>query len=129
MCVGYTSTLTPNAVIFPPKPPGPISSLLIFSNNSFSKSATYEISLCVFKSLVNAFLAKIAHFSNVPPTPTPTTTGGHAFGPAILTVSITAFLTPSIPSAGLSIHTRLMFSLPNPFGATVISIFSPAMIS
>ena len=100
MCVGYTSTLTPNAVIFPPKPPGPISSLLIFSNNSFSKSATYEISLCVFKSLVNAFLAKIAHFSNVPPTPTPTTTGGHAFGPAILTVSITAFLTPSIPSAG-----------------------------
>ena len=83
----------------------------------------------MFKSLVNAFLAKIAHFSNVPPTPTPTTTGGHAFGPAILTVSITAFLTPSIPSAGLSIHTRLMFSLPNPFGATVISIFSPAMIS
>ena len=96
MCVGYTSTLTPNAVIFPPKPPGPISSLLIFSNNSFSKSATYEISLCVFKSLVNAFLA---------------------------------ILIPSIPSAGLSIHTRLMFSLPNPFGATVISIFSPAMIS
>ena len=80
-------------------------------------------------SLVSAFFASRAHFSNVPPTPTPTTTGGHAFGPASFTVSITAFFTPSIPSAGLSMHTLLMFSLPNPFGATVISILSPGIIS
>jgi len=73
----------------------------------------------------NAFLAKIAHFSNVPPIPTPTTIGGQAFGPASFTAVITASFTPSIPSAGFNINTRLMFSLPNPFGANVIFIFSP----
>ena len=31
--------------------------------------------------------------------------------------------------AGFSMNTRLMFSLPNPFGATVISTCSPSTIS
>ena len=40
-----------------------------------------------------------------------------------------ASLTPSIPSAGFSMNIRLIFSLPNPFGATVISTCSPSTIS
>ncbi len=69
--------------------------------------------------LVSAFFARNAHFSNVPPIPTPTTIGGQAFGPASFTAVRIAFFTPSIPSAGFNINTRLIFSLPNPFGANV----------
>ena len=47
--------------------------------------------------------AILAHFSKVPPIPTPITIGGHALGPAASTVSKIAFFTPSIPSAGFSI--------------------------
>ena len=39
-------------------------------------------------------------------------------------VSIASF-TPSIPSAGFNMNTLLMFSLPNPLGATVMSTLSP----
>ena len=77
--------------------------------------------MCDPNSLVRAFFANNAHFSNVPPMPTPTTTGGHALGPARRTVSKISLLTPSMPSAGFNIITRLIFSLPKPFGATVIS--------
>mgnify|MGYP003056818042 CR=1 FL=1 len=76
----------------------------------------------------DAFFAINAHFSKVPPMPTPTTIGGHAFGPASFTAVRIAFFTPSIPSAGLSINTLLIFSLPNPFGATVILTRSPGTI-
>ena len=78
--------------------------------------------------LVSAFFARIAHFSNVPPIPTPTTIGGQAFGPASFTAVRIAFLTPSIPSAGFNMNTRLIFSLPKPLGATVISTLSPGTI-
>ena len=46
--------------------------------------------------------------------------GGHAFGPASFTAVRIACLTPSMPSAGFNMNTRLIFSLPNPFGAMVI---------
>ena len=62
----------------------------------------------------------IAAFSKSPPMPTPTTIGGQALGPASATAVKIAFFTPSIPSAGFNINTRLIFSLPNPFGANVI---------
>ena len=120
--------LTAKAVVVPPSPPGPIPRLLIFSNISFSNSLTYGISEGSSKFLVRAFFARIALFSNVPPIPTPITIGGQAFGPASFTAVKIAFFTPSIPSAGFNIKIRLMFSLPNPFGATVILIFSPGTI-
>ena len=90
ICVGYVSIFTPSAVTFPPSPPGPMLSLFISFKSSFSSSATYSMLFSLSMSLVSAFFASRAHFSNVPPTPTPTTTGGHAFGPASFTVSITA---------------------------------------
>ena len=102
--------------------------MFIFSSISFSSSLTYSFSGLVSRSLVRAFFASSAHFSNVPPIPTPTTIGGHAFGPASFTAVSIAFFTPSIPSAGFNINTLLIFSLPNPLGATVISIFSPGII-
>src|SRR2546430_17667319 len=49
----------------------------------------------------SAFLDRIAAFSNVPPTPTPTMSGGHASGPAVLTHSrIQPFHPPSPPPGG-----------------------------
>ena len=59
---------------------------------------------------------------------TPTTIGGHAFGPASFTAVRIAFFTPSIPSAGFNMKIRLIFSLPNPFGANVIVTLSPGTI-
>ena len=50
-------------------------------------------------------------------------------GPASITACNTAFLTPSSPSAGFNMNTRLMFSEPNPFGAIKISKSSPGTIS
>ncbi len=65
----------------------------------------------------------------VPPIPTPTTIGGQGLGPALSTVSITNFFTPSSPSEGFNIFKALMFSLPKPFGAITILILSPSTIS
>ena len=42
--------------------------------------------------------------------------------PASFTAVRMASLTPSMPSAGFNIKIRLIFSLPNPLGATVILI-------
>ena len=128
ICVGYVSTLTDNAVCVPPKPPGPIPNLFILVKSSSSNSFTYGISELLSAGLAKAFFASIAHFSNVPPIQTPTTIGGHALAPAFFTAVNTASFTPSIPSAGFNINTLLIFSLPNPFGATVIFIFSPGTI-
>ena len=44
------------------------------------------------------------------------------------TVSTTKLIIPSIPSDGLSILMPLIFSLPKPFGATVILNLSPSTI-
>ena len=49
-------------------------------------------------------------------------------GRHLLLLSELHSFTPSIPSAGFSINTRLIFSLPNPFGATVIFTLSPGTI-
>ena len=55
--------------------------------------------------------------------------GGQGFGPACSTASSTNCFTPSRPSDGRSMAMRLMFSLPNPFGATVSFSRSPGTIS
>ena len=64
-------------------------------------------------------------FSKVPPKPTPTINGGQGFPPASFTVLTTKSTTPSCPSEGLSIPTRLIFSLPPPFGTTNMWTLSP----
>ena len=120
--------LIASAVCVPPSPPGPIPSLFIFSSISFSSSLTYGTGDSSSTFLVSAFFARSAHFSNVPPIPTPITIGGHALGPASFTAVSIASFTPSMPSAGFNINTRLMFSLPKPLGATVISTLSPGTI-
>ena len=60
--------------------------------------------------------------------PTPIVIGGQAFGPAYFTASKNTFLTPSMPSAGTSIFSIDLFSLPKPFGATFIFSLSPGTI-
>ena len=105
---------------------------MISSRSSFSSSSRYGFLYGEADSssnpLVNALFARIADFSKSPPIPTPTINGGQALGPASLTVSIIAFLIPSSPSAGLSMKIRLIFSLPNPLGETVILTLSPGTI-
>lgn len=128
MCVGYVSILMASAVCVPPSPPGPMPSLLILSSISRSSSLTYLTGDSSSTFLVSAFFARSAHFSNVPPIPTHTTIGGHALGPASFTAVNIAFFTPSMPSAGFNINILLIFSLPKPFGATVISTLSPGTI-
>ena len=57
--------------------------------------------------------------------PTPTTMGGQGLGPASSTTLRTKSFTPCTPSEGRSILIWLMFSLPKPLGATVISTSWP----
>ena len=71
----------------------------------------------------SACLDRIAAFSNVPPTPTPRMSGGHASGPAIFTQSMMKSLTPSTPAAGVSIVYFERFSQPPPL-AMIASLSS-----
>ena len=119
----------PKAVVVPPKPWGPIPSLLIAVNSSLSSFAIFSSLLNSPSSLKSAFLAIWAHLSTVPPIPTPITIGGHGLGPASETVSIMNFLIPSNPSDGFNIFILLIFSLPNPLAANSILILSPFTIS
>ena len=73
-----------------------------------------------------AVLAKSAHFSKSPPTPTPRIMGGHAFPPANRAVSATKSMISCSVAEGVNIFIRLMFSLPNPLGATIKWIESPS---
>ena len=66
-----------------------------------------------------------AAFSKFPPIPTPMTTGGHGFAPALRTHSSTKPLMPSTPSVGRSMRMALMFSLPPPLGLNDILSLSP----
>jgi len=100
----------------------------IFSSSSFSASRQNWSALTEPTGRNSAFLLNSAHFSIVPPTPTPTITGGQGLPPAFDTVSTINFFIPSMPSEGVSIARALMFSLPKPFGATVIFILSPDVI-
>ena len=96
--------------------------LFISSKSSISNFAISS-SLCLSPIfLKSAFFASFNDKSAVPPIPIPNSIGGHGFPPALATVSRIKFFIPFIPSAGVSIFKALMFSLPAPFGKTVISI-------
>ena len=87
MCVGSVSMLRPIAVVFPPKPCGPIPNSLTYTSNSYSKTAYNVSGFSESTGLINAFFASNADLSNVPPIPTPKTIGGHGLGPAVSTTS------------------------------------------
>ena len=96
-------------------------------SSSASSSATSGIGLGRPMSRSSASLASSAAFSIVPPMPTPSTSGGHGLPPAARMRATMRSTTFALPSAGTSIHTALMFSLPPPFGATVSLSRSPAV--
>src|SRR5688572_11418943 len=129
MWVGYTSMLTARAVTTPPRPWGPMPSALTRSSNCPSRSRRSARGWRTVSGRRTAFLASSAAVSNVPPTPTPTMTGGQAFAPARSTVSRTKSVMPAVPSAGTNIRNALMFSAPNPFDATVSHTRSPGTSS
>ena len=112
----------------PPSPCGPTPVARAISSSSSSSFAYLSSGFLLSTERTAAFLAKRATLSIVPPMPTPTIIGGQAFGPAYLTASKNTFFTPSTPSAGTSIFKIDLFSLPKPFGATVILILSPGTI-
>lgn len=75
----------------PPNPPGPMPSLLIFPAFLFP-GLQHKESRNVHLPVLSVLFGQNCTFSNVPPTPTPTTIGGHAFGPASFTAVRIAFL-------------------------------------
>ena len=77
----------------------------------------------------SAFLEIIAAFSNVPPIPTPTMTGGQGLAPDSSTRSTMYRFTPSIPTAGGNATTRLIISPPNPLVSTESLSLSPGTTS
>ena len=68
----------------------------------------------------------MAHFSKSPPIPTPRTIGGQGLLPATRAVSATNPTMSSREADGVNIFIRLMFSLPNPLGATIRDNRSPS---
>ena len=74
----------------------------------------------------SAFFDNRAACSKVPPTPTPAMSGGQASGPAVLMHSRIHALTPSTPSAGVSILYLERFSHPPPLAMIWILSVAPA---
>ena len=80
MWVGYVSMFTANAVVVPPRPPGPMPKLVDFCQELFLHlfhirnigMGSPTPRQCVF--------CHDGTFFKVPPMPTPTTTGGQAWG-------------------------------------------------
>ena len=62
--------------------------------------------------------------SNVPPMPTPITSGGHAFAALWRTQSMTSLRIPCLPAPGGSITTREALSDPPPFSSTATAASS-----
>ena len=89
-------------------------SRLARSSTSRSTAATAGSGLGAPSSRKSAFLLSRAACSKVPPTPTPAISGGQASGPAVRMHSRIHSLTPSTPSAGVSILYFERFSQPPP---------------
>lgn len=91
MCRNFFLILTPNAVVLPPNPIGPIPLLFISFSIESSSSLSRGSGFLSPNFSRSAFLAVFKARSDVPPIPTPTTIGGHGFPPAFKTVSTTKF--------------------------------------
>jgi len=106
--VGKTSIFTPNAVILPPSPEGPMPSLFIRSSIPLPAPLnTVCHSFCLSAS-------KALFWPKKPPFPWSSDTYADdnrrtGIRPAFSTVSIIKFLTPSIPWEGVSIFRHSYF--------------------
>ena len=125
MCVGAAFIRTASAVVRPPRPWGPMPVAFMASSSSRSILSYSSSGLGSSRGRSSASFARRGTLSKPPPMPTPTTTGGQGLPPACFTASSTNSRTPSSPSAGVSIFTAHMFSLPAPLGATVRRSLSP----
>src|SRR6266850_60636 len=83
-------------------------------SSSFSIASRVGSALAEPTSRSSAFFDRSAAFSNVPPMPTPRTSGGHASGPAVFTHSMMKSFTPSTPAAGVNMVYFYRFSQPPP---------------
>src|SRR5690606_19975699 len=122
MWVAAVSTCTAKAVESPPRPWAPTPSLLTTAESSASSFAPSGSLQTLPSGRVAATFDRCTQKSAVPPTPTPTITGGQLLPPASSTQSMTKVLTASMPSAGIAIFSQELFSEPDPFG--IISIDS-----
>ena len=97
---GAVTRCTATAVVRPPRPAGPMPVALMVSSISCSKSADRAAGAGEQIVRRSAFLAMAATLSKVPPTATPTTSGGQAPVAFARTVSSTNRCTPSALDLG-----------------------------
>ncbi len=93
-CLGVVVIFTPRAVVFPPKPNGPMFSWLIWVKRVSSKSFNCSIGLVSFKFLRSCFLDRWATSSIFPPAAMPRMYGGHPLPWALKIASMAHFLMP-----------------------------------
>ena len=97
---GAVTTCTASAVVSPPRPAGPMPVALTAASSSASSAATRGSAAARRSGAAARCLASPPTLSKVAPTPTPTTSGGHAPVAFASTVSSTTRFTPSQPCAG-----------------------------
>ena len=102
----------------PRGPPGPTPVAFTASRSSRSKAATSGFGDGSPTGRSRARFASPATLSKVPPTPTPTTSGGQALAPFSRTQRTTSSTMASRPAPGASMTTRLASSEPPPFSMT-----------
>ena len=107
----------------PPSPCAPMPRSLTASYNSMRSSSILEFGPRAFNSAmsigsISDSLASSIAFSALPPMPMPSIPGGHQPAPINGTVLTTQ---SRIESDGLSMANLVLFSLPPPLAATVIS--------
>ena len=128
-CLCPYSTLTSSAVVGPPKPWGPISSLLTSPRISSSSLATSGSGCLSPIGLSRDLFASLDATSTPPAIPTPITTGGQGMAPALNMDSTTNLLTPFSPwMGGMTLETE-GYSLPPPLKRTVRRSPSPSVSS
>ena len=88
----YDFICTEMAVVFPPMPWGPNPLAFNLCNISVSMLANFGSGFLSFAPSKSASFDSNAAFSNVPPIPTPTNNGGHAFTPFFVTHSTIKFI-------------------------------------
>ena len=120
--VGAVSMDSPRQVVCPPKPWGPTPRALIASSSPLLQLGVEGVGVGLVDGPEQGVLGQIGHLvESCRRCRCPARWGGRGWSRPDAPVSMTKFFTPSTPSAGLSMPRRLMFSLPKPLGATVMS--------
>ncbi len=128
---GSAATLTSSTVARPPSPCAPMPSALMRSNNSsrrrsVSFAGPLSRSAWISIGLNKARLAASMACSGVPPTPTPSTPGGHQPAPIC---GMAARIQSTSESLGLSVANFALTSPPPPLATTVILMVLPGTSS